>query len=408
MTNVVRRVFTIVSIAVGALFLAEAVLQVTVHVNPRAHYILATDPHNIADKKLGWRAHPGHPEHDRRGFRNPQVPEQVTVVAIGDSQTYGLGVDREEPWPQQLKALLGLDTYNKAYGGYGPLHHLLLLDEALALNPSIVIATLYTGNDFYDTFRFVYKGGGFPELQTKDPKTIEVVEEAQRLTMEYRKLPKLTGEQQDSNRPHGLRVFLSENSKVWAVGRATKRLLLSGANAEPKSIPTWEELKANADAHPSEFAILEYGNLRTILTPDYRLLALDMDSQMIVEGMRLSMEGFRLMKERADAAGVAFAVLVIPTKELAFKDVIGPAGLSNDKCLARLIENEELALARAIAFLEEHDIPTMDARPYLAEKIARGEQPYPIDEDGHPNAMGHRIIAQCVHDNVTLLELSTD
>ena len=57
-----------------------------------------------------------------RGFRH--------IVAIGDSQTYGMAVRREQAWPQQIETLSGRTVYNMSFGGYGLVEGLALLEEA--------------------------------------------------------------------------------------------------------------------------------------------------------------------------------------------------------------------------------------------------------------------------------------
>ena len=57
---------------------------------------------SIEDAELGHRPRPDFGDHDGRGFRNPVALEQAEIVCMGDSQTYGRGVQREEAWPQQL------------------------------------------------------------------------------------------------------------------------------------------------------------------------------------------------------------------------------------------------------------------------------------------------------------------
>ncbi|HEY2847576.1 MAG TPA: hypothetical protein VGI80_07140, partial [Pyrinomonadaceae bacterium] len=48
----------------------------------------------VDDPELGFRMTPGSPGHDANGFRNDTVPERVDVVAIGDSQTWGVNVNK--------------------------------------------------------------------------------------------------------------------------------------------------------------------------------------------------------------------------------------------------------------------------------------------------------------------------
>src|SRR4029077_4316852 len=48
----------------------------------------------VADPKLQLRLPPYAGGHDAKGFRNDRVPEKVDVVAIGDSQTWGVNASR--------------------------------------------------------------------------------------------------------------------------------------------------------------------------------------------------------------------------------------------------------------------------------------------------------------------------
>ena len=43
-----------------------------------------------------------------------------------------------------------------AWGGWGPVHSLILLDEAISLHPKIIIEAFYAGNDLFDAFNIVY------------------------------------------------------------------------------------------------------------------------------------------------------------------------------------------------------------------------------------------------------------
>ena len=43
---------------------------------------------------------------DENGFRNPKLFEEVDIVTVGDSFTYGNNVSSEKSWPQQLPSQL--------------------------------------------------------------------------------------------------------------------------------------------------------------------------------------------------------------------------------------------------------------------------------------------------------------
>ena len=50
------------------------------------------------------------------------------------------------------------DVYNLSVGGYGPpQYYYLLKSKALKLNPSLIMAGFYFGNDVFDSYKFVYE-----------------------------------------------------------------------------------------------------------------------------------------------------------------------------------------------------------------------------------------------------------
>jgi lysophospholipase L1-like esterase len=105
----------LVIVATTLSVLAGEFLLLRVFLNP-AEFLQAR---LVDDPILGYRIAPYTTGHDALGFRNAHVPERVDVVAVGDSQTYGVSATRENSWPQQLGRLLGQSVYNMALGGYG-------------------------------------------------------------------------------------------------------------------------------------------------------------------------------------------------------------------------------------------------------------------------------------------------
>ena len=395
MSNSKRVTFTLLTIAAIAVVL-ELFLQVAARVSPKVDFVLAAEQHVIDDPKLGWRAHPGHPDHDRNGFRNRDVPDRAKLVALGDSQTYGGGVLLEEAWPHRLAALAGIDTYSMSLGGYGPTHSWVLLDEAMAFEPDVVIEAMYSGNDFYDSYQFVYKQELAPDLKSLDKRVIAAINQAEAHGPRRPKLPELLPQTQRDS-PSVLRRALSEYSKLYGMARAAKRLIVqSTSNRETTALPDetlWKRLKQRAAENPGSFEIVDGADARTVLTPELRLLALDLDDPRIEEGFRVSLEAIRRMHERAKQTNKRFAVLLIPTKELVFKNVAS----NKSQTLARLFDNEERVWRRTKSFFDDQGIDYIDALPGLRSQLARGPQPYPMSDDGHANATGHRVMAQSVH-----------
>ena len=77
------------ALVVGSL---ELILRALTFASPPVDRLLASTAiaQTVPDDRLGHRPNPAHPEHDRQGFRNLEVPSRAHLVALGDSQTYGV------------------------------------------------------------------------------------------------------------------------------------------------------------------------------------------------------------------------------------------------------------------------------------------------------------------------------
>jgi lysophospholipase L1-like esterase len=106
-------------------------------------------------------------EINSRGMRGPEVaptfaPDELRVVALGDSCTFGKGVLEEETWPRQLEALLAAElpgrrpvVFNLGVNGYSSGHYLRVLEDvAEVLKPHLVVVG-YNINDFPNPVREV-------------------------------------------------------------------------------------------------------------------------------------------------------------------------------------------------------------------------------------------------------------
>lgn len=365
----------------------------------RLLYVAVSDAPAIPDAKLGARPNPGFPGHDRQGFRNPEVPSRADVVALGDSQTYGVNVADDETWPRLVASLTKKTVYNMAYGGYGPVHSLLLWDTAMALQPGIVIGAFYAGNDLYDSYAIVYNRGQLPELRSSDAALRERIRRAEAAeTLEaivargyYLGAPPASGPAPAPEESAG--EFLARHSMIFSVlatakHQAQRRMASPQANREAD----WRAAKAFAAARPAYCEIFDDGLRRTVLTPEYRLSALDLADPRIEEGLHIALRVILEMHERAAARKIRFIVLLIPTKETVF----GSRPFAGRPAFSALLENEAQLRARMKAFLGRAGIETLDALPALRARLDAGAQPYGVTHDGHPNAEGHRAIAGVV------------
>lgn len=87
-----------------------------------------------------------------REFSRERVEGTYRVLALGDSFTFGQGVEATETWPKVLEGLLAgpSEVLNAGVTGWGTAQELLWLEEeGLAFRPDAVVVAFYS-NDFWD------------------------------------------------------------------------------------------------------------------------------------------------------------------------------------------------------------------------------------------------------------------
>jgi len=372
----------------------EITLGLLAFVSPRVDQLFATSK-GTPDARLGHRPDPAYPGHDRKGFRNPEVPAKAHIVALGDSQTYGTGVKPEDAWPRQLESMAGKTVYSMAYGGYGPAHSLILWDEAVALSPKIVIEAFYAGNDLFDSFNLVYNLGQLPELKSSDPQLQASVREAEQSESIAKHVSRmyLKGTTPVTRDGFSPRRLLSRHSKIYGLLRRARnesKRLVNKRNNTPQE--KWEMAKAYAAEHPAYCQVFSDGQFKTVFTSEYRLSALNLGDPRIAEGLQISLRAIHRMHELAATRNIRFLVVLVPTKETVFRGLWQHPSMS----YLSLTENEERAWRITKDFLEYNSIEYLDALPVLQEQLATGIQPYQVSSDGHPNEHGHKAIAKFV------------
>lgn len=85
--------------------------------------------------------------------RKDAPDDRPVVLVLGDSFTFGYGVDYERTFVAALaRRAADLRFVNTAVPGYGPTQYRQLLEHALAggLRPRAVLVGIFVGNDFYD------------------------------------------------------------------------------------------------------------------------------------------------------------------------------------------------------------------------------------------------------------------
>lgn len=118
---------------------------------PDSRRLWRARPNLDADARPGW-----HVRTDSHGFRSrTEVPARppegrFRIVTLGDSWTFGFGVDDGEAWPDRLAAHLGerVEVVNASCFGYGVYQGLLSLqDPVLDLQPDLVLIANYRNDE---------------------------------------------------------------------------------------------------------------------------------------------------------------------------------------------------------------------------------------------------------------------
>lgn len=122
------------------------------------------------DMYMGWELRPGELDHNSAGIRGPEAtrkkPQGVWRIAmIGDSVTYGLGVEVEQTFPSLLESELNpadtgpVEVLNFGVPGYNSFQeYTLLRKRVLDYEPDLVVMT-FTPDDV-ETTPVIIKVGG--------------------------------------------------------------------------------------------------------------------------------------------------------------------------------------------------------------------------------------------------------
>lgn len=311
----------------------------------------------VADALAGYRYAPhldvrlsGHPDFsyrlrtNGRGLRTPFERGPVDVIALGDSFTFGYGVDEAETWPARLAELTGWSVANLGVSGYGPQSELALLrSEGPALQPRLLLWQFFA-NDLEDASLFArWQQSGDPDLYGWQRRT-QAVAPAQPAAC-------------------SLRSLLHRHVRSYEL---VKYLL------HPSDYPAWVEdhgaplwLDLSSAARRADFA-----------RPENR------------DGWRITCDCLLQAKAAAEAAGAPLAVLLAPSKEEIYAGRLRArqAGAAGD-----LRGNTR----RVAAFCRQQSIACLDLGPAFVQAAQAGQAFY-FRSDAHWNPAGHALAAQQV------------
>ena len=260
--------------------------------------------------------------------------------------------------------------------------------------PSTIVLVLYLGNDLFDAFSIVYRNDHFADLRSKDP---DVRARIDSLTKSW-SIPDSAAKMATApapitfERPPGIFRHLLLARVFGRVQRAFAKWREGGFD---ESDTQFERAAERAYANPHS-VVVDTASFKTILTPDYRLIALNLHDARIEEGLRLTLLSIKDIDRLATAAGADLLVLAIPTKEYVVAKALDQDLWPESSAFAELVDNERKALDYLATDLQASEIEFLDATPTLVESALHRAQPYFTTEDGHLSEVGHLAVAELV------------
>lgn len=333
-----------------------------------ARSIEALQPHR-ADPVLGIRPIPG-PGTDKYGYRNKTVLVDPKIITIGDSFTYGKSAPIDASWPSVLAKVASTSVYNMAVEGHSPVQYAVLLKQALAGDPNIVIIGFNVSNDFAETFDMVYGNEHWAPLRTNAFAPIQKEPDAALLSTPVR-----------------VKRYLVQHSRAFArLGEVTRSLRLF--------------LQRPFASAPYETIVSVYeGGIEVDLKPE-RLGSMDLSIPKNEEGWRLSQLFLSEMKKMTDEKGVKFIVVLIPATEDVYLEFFRKTGKSVPDGLRAFEAISKRTYQEIFHFCEAEKIRCISPVESLAGDLINGTRIYRQNGDDHTVARGYEVVALFVNEAI--------
>ncbi|MBF0463687.1 MAG: hypothetical protein HQK88_01110 [Nitrospirae bacterium] len=338
----------------------------------------------IFDKTLDQRLSPECFGLDKRGYRNSTALQKADIVAIGDSQTFGYNASINKTWPAQLATLTGQSVYNMSVMAYGPVHYLVLMNEALKLSPKTIVVGIYMGNNMLSAFRLAYNNDLYKFLRKK----------------EYME----TGKDYFEDFSHRFNDVVKKRDNFFMFYEKTHVMEWLKRNLNPlKLFLTIDRFKGSAFDRGKNWAISDHNEgafyesktLRTVLQIKSRLMSMDTDNELVArEGLRITKDAMKLMKEKAQKHSVKLIFLLIPTKELVYADLCKVDKRPDNDTYFRLVKMETTITGDILAFCKQNGIQCVNSFTKLRESLSKGNKIYIESVDGHPSEEGYANVAE--------------
>lgn len=350
----------------------------------------------VSDPVLGIRLQPFQTGHDAKGFRNNTASGHFSIICIGDSMIYGVGVPRRYAIPQQMGRLLHQRVYNMGLGSYGPVQYYQLLINSRKMHPKTTIVSFFLGNDLLDVADVVQERehwkwlaenlGDERQFQDIHPCPIPLGEYAPQFI--YRPADTITLKLRKSGSPlWEVHSFLRLHSGLYA--------LMYEGFAKPVIASLFEQ-----KVHLKIPGAFHSPLVDTVFLPGVNLTSMNPQNPQVRLGLLVTKKVLELMAQLPELQPNRQSLLftIIPTKENVYyryltshKVVLPPqfeCAVYYEREISRWLQ--KIITANGFRFIEVF--------PRMQEAADRGILLYQASSDAHPNIAGYKIIAQALAD----------
>jgi lysophospholipase L1-like esterase len=293
-----------------------------------------------------------HHSTDAWGFRNPTSLARADVVLLGDSMTYGHGVEENQTIAHYLRADLSTSVANLGTTAASIVDYLALLRNfGLRLSPKVVVVLVFA-NDFDDVGKVRTSAEMSMFLDGQQVPELEI------LPLEKLLAPDPT-----------LETWSSERVLRWV-------LTYQAYRHYEHAFPTWLQFSDHVQRGPS--ASRDEGGVAPTSPVEHLNPTTDPVEFLGPLKVAYARKAFSVMKESAARAN---AVLV-----LGFLPQLGPVNQSRDDAVERVTGD----VARSLG------LPYLDLRPDLSAADGRAIPGDRLPQDGHLSPAGAERAARAI------------
>lgn len=312
----------------------------------------------IHDPNFVFRGRPGYPGHDALGYRNSDIPSAIDTLILGDSQVYGTGVDPTQCWPSLIAQVQTGNVYNAAMGGNGLFQYALALEELLPLSPRRVVVVIYHANDLIE--------GVYHATMSESP----LVDR--------------------------LAVDISGVDAPDASCTTQKEEFVRAFQQQHPGADHFTAMVAGQENGVPDCNLAELNGGIYVLTDTFRFTYMDLQQEVVKRAMEMVDKLLSFLRDMSHLHGFNLSVISMPTKEYLFFLRQADISITNRESLERLGKTEAEVTARIKEISLNKGLSYFDLAEPLASRLHLELYSQRTD-DGHPNAVGHQIIATIIN-----------